>query len=327
MWHCVRSIIIATLFFSYCDAFEKLTILTQSPQQPEGWMGHAGVNRSLLKGLSSLGVNYNFNPSSIQEIGDVVLVPANENALHTAIRLKNQGRIQLLLAGPNMVVWPSESNGIVGNSAIDCCIVPCEWCKVNYERDLPSLCGRIAVLPSGVDTAFWQPTIDTKSSNIVIVYRKNSDETLCVNVENILRKYGWIPYRLTYGSYQQNEYKDILNKARFAVFLSRSESQGLALAECWSNDVPTLVWDPQEPTLIGKKMCWPISAAPYLSQSTGRLWRNLMELELILHNIITELPTIEPRAWVLQNMSDDVCASRLLTVINNLEAIGSLSIQ
>ena len=52
-----------------------------------------------------------------------------------------------------------------------------------------------------------------------------------------------------------------------AVFMSRSESQGLALAEAWAMDVPTLVWQspPGEPGSVFSLS----DPAPYLTSDTG----------------------------------------------------------
>jgi hypothetical protein len=308
------------IFLVYpCCAFHKLTILTQ-PLRSSGWAGHPGVNRSLQRGLSLVSANYNFNPSSIDDIGDVLYVPANFDALRIGIELKSSGRIKLLLAGPNLVVRPVEENAIITHPMIDCCIQPSEWVKIFYEKDAPSLRGRLAVWPAGVDTSFWQPNGNTRKSKNVLVYNKYKDEVLCSGVEQLLRTYGWIPYRLTYDHYNQNEYKNVLSHVRFAVFLSRTESQGIALAECWSMNIPTLVWDIQEPFYWGDAEGWPISSAPYLTAKTGKFWRNLDELGRILKYIDITLAVMRPRSWVLKNMSDEVSTQRLLAIINDLEA-------
>ena len=52
-----------------------------------------------------------------------------------------------------------------------------------------------------------------------------------------------------------------------AVFISRSESQGLALAEAWAMDVPTLVW--QGPPGDGGSLFNLSDPSPYLTSHTG----------------------------------------------------------
>jgi hypothetical protein len=300
-------------------AFNKLTVLTQSPIQGGGWTGHQAVNGSILRGLTSLGIHYNFNPTSCDEIGDVVYVPANIEALRIAIDLKLQGRVKILLAGPNLVVRPVEYDGIVTHPAIDLCIVPSQWCKNFYEEDAPSLRGRIAIWPAGVDTSFWQPNQQNPLSKHVLIYQKASDELLYQGVENLLQVYGWLPYRLDYGSYDYTIYRKLLDITQFAIFLSRSESQGIALAECWSMNIPTFVWNAQEPLVIQGKRAWPVSSAPYLTANVGALWKDLTELEMILNNIEQELVLYKPRAWVLKNMCDQVTAQKIIDLINEIE--------
>ena len=42
-----------------------------------------------------------------------------------------------------------------------------------------------------------------------------------------------------------DDFRRLLDEAAIGVFLSTFETQGLALAEAWSMDVPTVVWDPR----------------------------------------------------------------------------------
>ena len=69
------------------------------------------------------------------------------------------------------------------------------------------------------------------------------------------------------------------NQIRFcllAVFLSSSESQGIALAEAWSMNVPTFVWNPKPKELNGRYFP-SVDSAPYLTPETefpGKLKMN-----------------------------------------------------
>ncbi len=322
MWHKTYAVFVSTGIFLSCFGFEKLTILTQSPVASGGWVGHPAVNSSILRGLAALGVNHNFNPRTLAEIGDAVFVPAGQVALQTAISLKQQGKIRVLLTGPNVVARMTELNSIVAHPAVDRFVANCEWTKIFCEGSEPKLHNRVVIWPAGVDCKYWKPTGNTSMSKQVLVYKKNVDEYFCQEVEHTLRRYGWQPMRITYGEYGTDGFKNMLNQARFAVFLSRSESQGIALAECWSCNVPTLVWDIQQPLSYLEYSIWPVSAAPYLTNATGQFWQNVTEFEGLLQNIDTILAQTQPRDWVLHNMSDEVCAQKLIDIIHDLETRG-----
>ena len=300
--------------------YKKLTVLTMPiGDGRQSYEGHYAVTRSIVEGLRKIGVNFNYNPLHINEVGDVVFVPAGFDALRQAIQLRRNGRIKKLLAGPNLVGRGCDENNIVANTEIDVYFSPSYWPLINLLDDAPSLKGRMHVWYAGVDTNFWVPIPKKKEriSKKVLVYWKTESEHFCIQVEEILKKYGWLPMRVRYGHYAKEQYKNMLSESAFAVFISRSESQGIALVEAWSMDVPTLVWEKAEPLLYREKIWWPISACPYLHPLTSVSWNTLEELDILLRSIPTMLPSFDPRNWVLRNMSDEVSAQLLLKIVNS----------
>lgn len=300
--------------------FEKLTILTCpiGNGNPNVIGGHFAVTRSLLAGLKKLNVNFNYNPRSINDVGDVVYVVCDANAVKQCIPLRKIGRIKKLLAGPNLMVRSNEFNNILASPEIDTYIVNSDWTVQAYIDDQPSLKDRIQIWYAGIDENYWQPIpIDKSATKKVIVYWKNETEQFCVQIEDMLKKNGWSPIRLRYGAHKQQDFKNALLNAAFCVFISRSESQGIALAESWAMNVPTIVWDPQEPCMIEGKACWPHSAAPYLNNAAGISWRNLEEFQEILKRLPQMLLMFNPRAWILRNMTDEISVQVLLQVINS----------
>lgn len=297
--------------------FQKLTILTQPIGHSGGYDGHHAVNRSLFAGLKQLGINYNHNPRHVEDIGDVVHVLCNIDALKQAMQLRKHGRIKRLIAGPQLMVRSNEYNHILASPEIDMYLVNSEWTKNAYIEDEPSLKERIFIWYSGVDAAAWAPQDlrDVKLGNNVIVYWKTEAEDFCCQVEDVLKQNNWNPIRIRYGSYTQTQYKNLLHNCAFCVFLSRSESQGIALAESWSMNVPTLVWDPQAPSTINGKVYWPISAAPYLNSCLGLQWKNIEEFEALLKDMPEKLSLFSPRNWVSQNMTDEISVQLLCSII------------
>jgi len=297
--------------------FKKLTVLTNSSGKKYG--GHYAVTRSLIEGLQKIGANFNYNPKSTSDIGDVVVVLAGIPALKKAINLKKKGVIKKLLAGPNLVNLPHDHNRLLGSPELDVCIVNSYWTRITYLEDMPSLEKKISIWPAGVNSEYWKPTDNNKKDNKnVLVYVKFQDgKSLFSPVAKILKKYGWNPIQITYGSYNINQFKNLLSQSKFAVFLSRSESQGIALAEAWSMNVPTLPWDPG----YLKTRFWEykiISSCPYLTNELGIKWKTLGELEKLIKNIDIKLKTFRPREWLLENMSDEVCAQYMIDIIEAL---------
>jgi len=275
--------------------------------------GHPAVTRSLIHGLQQLSVTFNYNPQHQDLFSTNVAVLSNIDALKQAIKLKEKKRINRLIAGPNLMVLSNQFGGILGHNAIDRCIVPSDWVGLAYQEDNPDLLGKISVWYSGVDERFWKP--QQKIRNKVLIYWKTEDEEFCRAVENILLRYDFELVRLKYGTYDRYQYRETLNNSIFAVFISRSESQGIALAEAWAMDVPTLVWDPKEFSYQGRDFAH-VTSSPYLTENTGHKWTNFEEFDELLSKFLINQKRYHPRKWIIDNMTDKICAERFLALFN-----------
>ena len=140
--------------------------------------GPEAVTASLCRGLATIGARYTYAPRSLRAVGDVVLVPNSVPALRQAIEWRAQGRIRLLLAGPNVAVWSTDFDGVLAAPEIDCVLVPSSWPGIAYVEDEPRLAGRVEVWAAGVDTDSWQPGGASKDRTC-LVYAKSAPAELC----------------------------------------------------------------------------------------------------------------------------------------------------
>lgn len=275
------------------------------------------VLKSLINGFNRLNVRYNLNPKKINEIGKTIIVLSNIEALKQAIELKRNKKIKRLLAGPNLVVFSSDFNHIIVSPEIDICIVPSKRVLDVYVQESPTLINRIKIWSAGVDENYWKPKNNCLPNNNVIIYYKNASNYLQKKVTMLLKKYSWNLIHIKYGCYTQKEYKSALTNCIFAVFLSRKESQGIALAEAWSMNVPTIVWNPQESINLGN-FTYTTSSAPYLSKKTGISWKKIKDLKEIIIHINSNLKLFCPRKWVLKNMTDIISTKSMMKIVNNI---------
>lgn len=279
--------------------------------------GHYAVTRSVVEGLRAIGADFNFNPSSFSELARVVYAPANE-ALVQAIALKRQGAIDFLVAGPVNAFFADECDGIMQRPEVDLVIVASEW-MIDFYRDVPSLAQKSRPAACGVDAEFWKPA-GLRKDRTAVVYWKSGDERFCEEVEAIVRRTGLDPLRVRsrhgeHNIFTPGQLRDQLDRAILSVFLSTFESQGIALAEAWSMNVPTVVWDPQgDAEWLGRRFK-SASSAPYLTPATGVATRDVAGLEGAIGQALATLDSFHPREWVLENMTDAVCSRRLYGLI------------
>ena len=223
------------------------------------------------------------------------------------------------MAGPVNALFADECNGILQMPEIDLVIIPSEWTR-NFYRDVPSLAARSRVCTCGVDAGYWQPTGRTPASRRRSCTGRAERKRFCEAVEAIVRQCGLEPLRVRsrHGEHRiftQADYRDVLDRSVIAVFLSTFETQGIALAEAWSMNVPTLVWDPQgDAEWLGRRFR-SASSAPYLTPATGVAFGDIGDLKPALDRALQSLGSFQPRDWVLENMTDAVCSKRLYELI------------
>jgi hypothetical protein len=279
--------------------------------------GHYALVRSVVEGLRAIGADFNFNPRRLSDVGRVVYAPANE-ALLQAAAMKREGRIDYLVAGPVNALFADEEDGILLKPEIDRLIVAHEW-QADFVRDFAAARAKCRACPCGVDVAWWKPSGRVRTQS-ALVYWKSGDQEFCDRVEQIVAACGLEPHRVRslhgeHSIFRPADYRALLDQSAIGVFLSTFETQGLALAEAWSMDVPTVVWDPRGVAQWRGRRFQSPSSAPYLTPATGRLWRTIDELEPVLRGALADRAAFQPREWMLAHMTDAICSAALLAII------------
>lgn len=280
------------------------------------YRAHFAVTRSMVEGLQKIGIRSNYNPKNLKEVAEVVVVPGGFHALRQAIGWKQTGYIRTLLAGPNLVDFPSENRQLMCASEIDVLIVPGNWVVDNFISDRPELRGRVKYWPSGVDTNYWFPSSLAKEPNKVLIYDKPKRGPVCL-IDDYARFIEGKNYHvdiLYYGQYIPNDYLEMLRKCSVMIGFSPDESQGIAWAEAWSVNVPTLLWNQDYVTFKGRT--YRASTSPYLTSKTGMFFYSFLDFEKVFEYWVNNWDQFHPRDWVIENMSDEVCAKNLCKLAN-----------
>lgn len=285
--------------------------------------GHYDVTRSLVTGFRELGLNFNYNPACVQDIAPFVVVLSNKHALSLAIKLKKQGKIKKLIAGPNLVHLPDEQEGIILSKEIDRYVVPSGWVLKMFSDSAPSLKEKLRIWYAGVNILDWKPSESFARRNTcqVLLYQKTGNSDLINRIAQMLKGKGWEPLILRYGHHTPMDYKALLFSVKYAVFVCNSETQGMAQAQAWAMDVPTFVFDSHELTFKDRyyhgQYYGSPSSCPFISRFTGRKWKSIEELETIMPVIEQDnTDTFAPREWVARYLSDARSAERMIKIVN-----------
>ncbi|MEW6481728.1 MAG: hypothetical protein AB1397_01800 [bacterium] len=111
---------------------------------------------------------------------------------------------------------------------------------------------------------------------------------------------------IKYGTYKEDEYKQLLAKSKCMLFLSKSETQGLAYNFAMASNVPILAWDCKGIIDIHSYFQIdrdiPITSTPYFSSECGMrfTYSNFKEK---FEEFWDNLSNFNPRKYVMENLS------------------------
>jgi hypothetical protein len=180
-------------------------------------------------------------------------------------------------------------------------LVPALWVQPVVQSRLNIPIELIKIWASGVDTDYWKSGKNKRQN--ILIYRKHDETDDLFLVCNFLRKHN-IPFKIfEYGRYRQRAFKKYLSKSIAGVWLAGSESQGMALLQAWSMDVPTLVRRKDNYLDKTSSIIYPASSAPYLTVTTGIFTETESITENDLERFLECLPSFRPREYVVQNFT------------------------
>jgi hypothetical protein len=204
-------------------------------------------------------------------------------------------------------------------------IVPSEWTKTIME-DTGGLSLPIIVSPFAVDVEKFKPIITNKYFECLLYFKHRKAEDIEF-IENILQEKNITYKKFIYGKYKEEDYIKALNECHYGIWVTSTESQGFALQECLSMNVPILVWNAtslfDEYTLEGVQVYKDRigqfelkgTTIPYWDERCGISFIKKEEFVPCLEIMRSSYTKFHPRDFVLENLSPKVCMERLLDLL------------
>jgi len=222
--------------------------------------------------------------------------------------------------GPQFSVFPDNKLNIIkGKNALYNLLS--DW-VVNIWKQY-SICDnlKLVTLPFGVDTEKFKEVKSLSERNNVIVYFKHRDPLDLQLIENFLQNKN-ISYNLfSYDQrYDESNYIDCLQNAKYAIWLDAHESQGFAVQEALSSNVPLLVWNVRFMNQEFGSSYSDLAATTtsYWDAKCGEIFYNSEELEDTYNHFIINLAFYKPREFIVENLSVEACENRLIETIENM---------
>ncbi|MFH1968370.1 MAG: hypothetical protein ABIJ84_03215 [bacterium] len=274
--------------------------------------GPQAVTKSLLVGLKKINIDYVLNPKKSDiSTGSVVYVNESAEALRGAIELKKAGIISKIITGPTIAILPNEEGGVLLDTNIDIFLVPSIWTKDFWVSQAPQLAKKIEIWAAGVESECDL----SKKRDLILVYYKSGSKKRLRSIMGFLKSEN-ISYKIVnYGHYSKKEYFTLLARSKGMIYLSESESQGLALCEAWMHNVPTMVWNRGYWEYCNYKWFHDKISAPYLTEECGLFFGKTKDFPEKWRNFIGNLGNYKPRDYALKNFTNESSARRFINLI------------
>lgn len=240
---------------------------------PRRVMGLERVFLNLVAGLDRLGVSYRVNDYEHlqRHPGEVACVIGKPRVLD------RMPRDTPIVFGPAVHNHPVDAPTLFADHRILGVLVLCEWARQMFAIHWP---GKVHTWPVGIDTDRWMPTEEVAKDIDVLVYVKIRCQPARDNaavrdpVLETLRASGVRVATITYGHYREEHFHALLKRSRSMVFLCEHETQGIALQQALSCDVPVFAWDFggvwQDPDYYPHRVSFgPVTSVPYWDARCG----------------------------------------------------------
>ena len=272
----------------------------------------------------------NFESAIAQRKHSVLFSPAVPIHVH---RLPDN--IKLCIFGPHFSVFPEEdilaplfAASAMAATTAAIYVQPSDWARMAWVRHPLFLAPRaitLETLPFGVDTHKFQPAQQLPPSppdQRVFVYLKrrlHAEFAFALQFLQSINIHDAVIFDVTLG-YNEEDYLACLRAAKFGLWIGSHESQGFALLECLSCNVPLLLWDATSMAqeIGGNHPHVPATSAPYWDARCGEKFTDKHQLADAYHTLAQNIDNhaYSPRQFVLDNVGVDVCEERLKRLVH-----------
>ncbi len=230
-----------------------------------------------------------------------------------------------IIFGPHSFVFPSNDSAFVGptdfrlvNRSIYNCLS--NWNQKVFYEHVISFKMPVIPMPFAVDTNRFSPKLKDKDLDCLVYIKLRNEHEVSQLIKTINESN--LKYEiLRYGSYNEDQYINLLQRAKFMIVFDRHESQGFALQEAMSCNVPLLVIDATsmyDEYLYGrqiysnyKPLTLKATSVPYWSDECG-LKTTITDLAKNIEIMKGEWQTFRPRDYIVRELSEGPCMQKIL---------------
>jgi hypothetical protein len=262
-----------------------------------------------------LNMNYKIGEISDIESSHIIFSPSYP----IDIRSFKDWEKKIWIFGPHFSVFPNEKliNINFKNNNLFY-IMPSKWCVDLWNNFNINI--NILSIPFPVDMDRFNGILERNTDEIVIYYKNRNPNDL-VYITNYLNNKGLnnlIIFDYKKG-YKEEYFMEVISRAKFGIVIVASESQGFAIEEMMSSNLPLLVWNvsSMKEEYNSNYPDYKATSIPYWDNRCGEYFYNIDELENKFKLFINKLRNnnYNPREYVKENLSIEICSKQYKELI------------
>ena len=260
-------------------------------------------------------LNYDYKFGSITDINDYDIIYSSGTPINSSLYPNKK-----FIFGPQFSVFPTNKllsiKNIHKNSIY---IQPSDWVVHLWKSMNAESCIPIRTLPFPVEIEKFKP-LDNSNKSEVFIYFKRRKITELTFIKKFLNN-NKISFKIFdyVNSYKEEDYINCLQNAKYGIIVDAHESQGFAIEEALSCNVPLLIWNvkfmSQEEG--GNYSDIPCTNIAYWDNRCGEFFYRAEEFEETYNKFISKINTYKPREYVLENLSPQKCSKKFVELINS----------
>jgi hypothetical protein len=267
---------------------------------------HEKNREGLIKMLDYLKLKWKFG--SVQDIKDydVIYCPT---FIHFELNCDKK-----YICGPHFSVFPdlNQLKHFIGPNVTY--IMPSQWPIDSWSIAKSFL--KMKPFPFPVNTERFINTKSLPEKTKVFIYFKRRKTTELEMVKSLVKNTNYVVFDYV-AKYPEEFYLETLRNSKYGIIVDAHESQGFAIEEALSCNVPLLVWNVksmnQEEGANYDDI--PATTISYWNEECGEYFYNAEELESTYAKFLSNLEKYQPRKYILENLSLEKCAERFVKLI------------
>ena len=234
-----------------------------------------------------------------------------------------------VIYGPQFFVFPGHSHDIhkyIYDPSRFFYNTLASWNQIIHKNVAPTLSLTFAPIPYGIDIENIKEVPPVSQRNKIMIYFKHRHPSDLDTVKEFLNARGQEYIVISYGSYNDADFKNKLQESRFVIWIGSHESQGFAFQETQASNMPILLWDVtsmRDEYVGGRPYGSPSGNPDDLAATTANCWSDECgikffrkeELAKAYNRMNDQVATFTPRKYIAERLSLKAAFDNLLATI------------